>query len=80
MHSYRVVVHGENLLTEVDGMRQRLGFYTHVVVEGFTVDDAKSRAIDVGRQLERASCAPPSSSAVVAHLDRKPLVGMAQVS
>jgi hypothetical protein len=37
MQSYRVMVHGENLLTEVEGTRQRLGFYTHVVVEAFTV-------------------------------------------
>jgi hypothetical protein len=49
MQSYRVMVHGENLLTEVDGTRQRLGFYTHVVVEAFTLADAESMAVDAIR-------------------------------
>jgi hypothetical protein len=49
MQPYRVMVHGENLLTEVEGAIQRHGFYTHVVVEAFTVTDAESRAIDAVR-------------------------------
>lgn len=36
MQMFRVMVHGENLLTEADGTPQRFGFYTHVVVEAFT--------------------------------------------
>lgn len=50
MRSYRVMVHGQNLLTQVEGTPQRLGFYTHVVVEAFTAGDAESRAIDAVRE------------------------------
>ena len=50
MQKYRVIIHGRNLLTEVDGVRQRLGFYTNVFVEAFTPADAESRAIDVLRE------------------------------
>ncbi len=44
------MIHGRNLLTEVDGVRQRLGFYTNVFVEAFTPADAESRAIDALRE------------------------------
>ena len=47
MQKYRVLIHGQNLLTEVDGVRQRLGFYTNVFVEGFTPANAEERAIDI---------------------------------
>ncbi len=50
MQKYRVIVHGQNLLTEVDGVRQRLGFYTNVFVEAFTSADAESRAIELVRE------------------------------
>src|SRR5450756_902146 len=50
MQKYKVMIHGQNLLTEVDGVRQRLGFYTTVFVEAFTSADAESRAIDVIRE------------------------------
>ncbi len=50
MQKYRVIVHGQNLLTEVDGVRQRVGFYTNVFVEAFTRADAESRAIEFVRQ------------------------------
>ena len=50
MQKYRVIVHGQNLLTEVDGVRQRLGFYTNVFIEAFTSADAESRAIDLVRE------------------------------
>lgn len=53
MQSYRVMVHGENLLTEVDGTRQRVGFYTNIVVEAFTPTDAESRAVDAVREDAR---------------------------
>ena len=50
MQKYRVIGHGQNLLTEVDGVRQRLGFYTNVFIEAFTSADAESRAIDLVRE------------------------------
>ena len=50
MQKYRVTIHGQNLLREVDGVRQRFGFYTNVFVEAFTPNDAESRAIDILRE------------------------------
>ncbi len=50
MQKYRVIVHGQNLLTEVEGVRQRFGFYTNVFIEAFTPADAKARAIDLVRE------------------------------
>lgn len=50
MHKYRVFVHGENLLTEADGVRQRHGFYTNVFIEALTPEDAESAAIELIRQ------------------------------
>ena len=50
MQKYRVMIRGQNLLREVDGIRQRYGFFTNVFVEAFTPDDAESRAIDILRQ------------------------------
>ena len=38
------------MLREIDGIRQRYGFYTTVFVEAFTPADAQSRAIDVLRE------------------------------
>ncbi len=49
MSKYRVRIRGENLLTDVDGVRQLLGFYTHVFTEGFSRADAESRALEVLR-------------------------------
>jgi len=45
MQKYQVVIHGQNLLTEVNGNRQKFGFYTNVFVEAFTLGDAKSRGL-----------------------------------
>ncbi len=50
MQKYKVMIHGQNLLTEADGVRQRFGFYTTIFVEAFTPSDAESRAIDVIRE------------------------------
>lgn len=50
MQKYRVIVEGQNLLTDVDGVRQRMGFYTNVFIEAFTPDDAASRAIELVRK------------------------------
>jgi hypothetical protein len=44
------MIHGQNLLREIDGVRQRFGFYTNVFVEAFTPADAESRAIDTLRE------------------------------
>ena len=38
------------MLREIDGIRQRYGFYTTVFVEAFTPADAESRAMDVLRE------------------------------
>jgi hypothetical protein len=45
MHKYKVILHGQNVLTEVDGVRKRLSFYTNVFVEAFNVGDAETRAV-----------------------------------
>src|SRR5258706_15900245 len=50
MQKYRVIVHGKNLWTEADGIRQRFGFYTNVFVEAFTPADGESRAIELIRE------------------------------
>lgn len=50
MQKYRVMIHGRNMLREIDGVRQRYGFYTNVFVEAFTPADAESRALDVIRE------------------------------
>ena len=50
MQKYRVLIHGQNLLTEVEGVRQRLGFFTNVFVEAFTAADAENWAIEVVRE------------------------------
>jgi hypothetical protein len=50
MQKYRVLIHGENLLTEVAGVRQKLGFFTNVFVEAFTTADAEGRAIEIIRE------------------------------
>lgn len=49
MLKYSVFIHGRNILREIDGIRQRYGFYTTVFVEALTPSDAKSRAIEVLR-------------------------------
>jgi len=41
------MVHGQNLQTEVEGVRQNFGFFTNVFVEAFTSADAESRAIEI---------------------------------
>jgi hypothetical protein len=40
------MIRGQNLLKEIDGVRQWFGFYTNVFIEAFTPADAESRAID----------------------------------
>ena|SRR6266550_1190592 len=50
MQKYRVMIRGQNLLREIDDVRQRFGFYTNVFVEAFTPADAESRAIDILRE------------------------------
>lgn len=44
------MINGENLLTEVNGVRQKLGFMTNVFVEAFTPADAEGRAIEILRE------------------------------
>jgi hypothetical protein len=50
MQKYIVIVHGRNLLTEVDGVRNRHGFFTNVFIEAFTSADAGSRALELVRE------------------------------
>lgn len=49
MQKYRVMVHGQNLLMEVDGVRSKRGFYTHVYVEASRPAEAKARGIEMVR-------------------------------
>ena len=50
MQKYRVMIHGKNLLTETDGVRQKFGFFTKVFVEAFSPADAESRAVEIVRE------------------------------
>src|SRR5436190_11757441 len=50
MQKYRVMIHGQNLLTEADGVRQKFGFYTNAFVEAFSSADAEARAIEIVRE------------------------------
>ena len=47
MEKFRVMVHGENLLMKVDGVRQKVGFFVNVFVEAFTRSEAESQAIEL---------------------------------
>jgi hypothetical protein len=49
MNKYRVMIHGENVLADVEGVRHLLGFYTHVFIEAFSRADAESRALELLR-------------------------------
>jgi hypothetical protein len=53
MQKYRVIIRGNNLLTDVDGVRQRHGFFTNVFVEAFSPADAELRAIELIREDAR---------------------------
>ena len=50
MQKYIVIVHGQNLLTEIDGVRNRYGFFTNVFIEAFNQADAQSRALEFIRE------------------------------
>jgi hypothetical protein len=50
MNKYRILVHGQNVLTEADGVLQRLGFYTNVFVEAYTPEAAVEQAFDILRE------------------------------
>ena len=50
MQKYIVIVNGQNLLIEVDGVRKRHGFFTNVYIEAFTPADAESRALELVRE------------------------------
>ena len=41
------------MLSEIDGIRQRFGFFTNVFIEATTPADAESRAIDIIRNDAR---------------------------
>jgi hypothetical protein len=47
---YRILLNGENLLTEVEGSLQCLGFYTTRTVEAATEAEAESLALALIRQ------------------------------
>ena len=50
MRKYRVLIHGKNLLTNLDGVRRKAGFFTSVFVEALTAADAQSRALELVRE------------------------------
>ena len=66
MPKYRVIIHGQNALTEVDGIRKRLSFHTNVFVEGSNVGDAEWLAFTVLRADEglRKLCSNATSDPV----------------
>jgi len=47
MAKYRVSVRGGNLLAEIKGVRQRIGFYTTVFIEAFSSRDAEQGALEL---------------------------------
>lgn len=47
---YRILLHGQNLLAELEGSLQYVGFYTTRIVEAGTEAEAESLAITVIRQ------------------------------
>jgi hypothetical protein len=49
MPKHRVLVEGQNFLMEMDGIRQRLGFFTHVFVEAADATKAETTAVEVLR-------------------------------
>jgi hypothetical protein len=66
---YRILLHGQNLLGEVEDRLQYLGFYTTRIVEAATEAEAKSLAIAVIRQdkkllqmMRNAADDPPTFS------------------
>ena len=44
------MIHGRNLLKEVDGAPRKAGFYVNVFVEAFAPADAEARAIEIIRE------------------------------
>lgn len=46
MPHYRVYLNGVNFWLQVDGKRQRMGFYTTRFVEAANLDDAELAAVD----------------------------------
>ena len=47
MQKYRLLIHGRNLLTEVEGVRKKVGFFTTVHLEAFTPTEAETTAIEL---------------------------------
>jgi hypothetical protein len=50
MSKYRVMIHGQNFLIEVEGTRERMGFYTQVFVEAGDASTAEAHAVNMLRQ------------------------------
>jgi hypothetical protein len=50
MQEYLVVIHGQNLLLERDGVRERYGFFTSAYVKASTAGQAEPLAIEVIRE------------------------------
>ena len=50
MQKFRILINGENLLVESEGVRMKMGFYTNAFVEAFTEKDAEARALDIIRE------------------------------
>lgn len=50
MAKYDLLVRGENFLTNMDGRRQKHGFYVHVFLEAGNAHEAEYAAMDVLRK------------------------------
>lgn len=53
MEKYVILIHGQNLLTDISGVSQKVGFFTNVFVEALSLNDAELRALDLVRDNER---------------------------
>jgi len=53
MNKYRVLINGKNLLFDVDGDRQKMGFYVTRLVEAETYAQAEQAALNLINQSEK---------------------------
>jgi len=74
---YRVIIRGENAEIELDGTKQRMGFYVERVVSAKTADDAEVQArmevaAEVATKVVPGSSAPALECEEVQRIDERP--------
>jgi hypothetical protein len=67
MQKFRILIHGQNLLSDVNGPPERLGFYTNVYTEAFTAAAAEADALEIVRH-------DPSLAEILLNADDDPLI------